>query len=348
MPNGGIATYLKRAGFDVWLLDYRGSPKVLPDYLDAVKKKDPFQGNVYEECQFFTYDEIARVDVDAALRHVRQTIGEATPLSFVGHCVGGGIAAMDIATGIFDEFNVRNVVLIALGLFYEVPWDGWIKVEDYILERILAQDKACRSLDPKDRPSWPRVMRDAYESWPRAWLARGERSIDELLRGLTFMVGKPWNPEFLEDGLNSPILEPVFGPMHLGTYLHCGQLVRRGYAAPYEEVDFVDRSRLGRKARSFSAGPAKDYLNPKSFLEKNITLITGSENRVWHRDAIDLMYEWLRGLDGRDVARYKKHVVPNFGLQDLFWRKGARDLVWPHVKSGLAGVDQVRETAFEI
>src|SRR6185369_17647323 len=63
IPNGGIAAYLKRAGFDVWLLDYRGSPLVLHDYL----KTDPFHGAVFEECRYFTYDRIAEDDVRAGL-----------------------------------------------------------------------------------------------------------------------------------------------------------------------------------------------------------------------------------------------------------------------------------------
>jgi pimeloyl-ACP methyl ester carboxylesterase len=336
IPNGGLASYLKAEGFDVWLLDWRGSPHVLPRYLERIRRHDPFDGDVLAECRHFTYDRVAEEDLREALRAVRRAVGPGVPLSIVGHCVAGGITAIATAKGVLDEFGVSHAVLVALGLFYEVPWDGWIKVEDFILERVLAEDGACRSIDPRDGTTWPGPMDEAYRRWPCPWLPRGRRSTDELLRRLTFMFGKPWNPEYLEDWLDGPILDGIFGPMHLGFYLHSGQMVRRGFAAPFGEGDTIDRGRLTRTCDAASRGRRADYLIPDHYKAMWVTLVTGAENRVWHRDSMDLMYEWLRGLGVADAAdRYRKCIVPDSGLQDLFWKKGATARVGPLIRDGL-------------
>ncbi|HEY3496206.1 MAG TPA: hypothetical protein VGK73_16015, partial [Polyangiaceae bacterium] len=72
--------------------------------------------------------------------------------------------------------------------------------------------------------------------------------------------------------------------------------------------------------------------------DKRITLVTGAENRLWHRDSVDLMYEWLRNeaapskLGGTAV----KHVLPGYAHQDLLWGARAERDVYPLILAGLA------------
>lgn len=78
----------------------------------------------------------------------------------------------------------------------------------------------------------------------------------------------------------------------------------------------------------------------KKTTTKRITLITGSENRLWHRDSIDLMYEWLRnGADGRGArdgrTRLEKHVLSGYRHQELLWGTHAPRHVYPLIARGV-------------
>jgi hypothetical protein len=65
-----------------------------------------------------------------------------------------------------------------------------------------------------------------------------------------------------------------------------------------------------------------------------VTLITGAENHLWHRDSIDLTYEWLRNRASsrRERDRHRKHVLADYGHLDLFWSEDARADVYPLIE----------------
>src|SRR5262249_15157533 len=157
----------------------------------------------------------------------------------------------------------------------------------------------------------------AYAKYPASWLTKCGTTADDILCRLTFMFGQPYPSDVLAPGIHGPLLSELFGGMHIGLYLHAGQVVRRGYAAPFDQPDVIDRSRIRfgseRRARPLWS-PLESYLDPEPFRDKRITLVTGAENRLWHRDSIDLMYEWLRNeatpskLGGTAV----KHVLPGY------------------------------------
>jgi pimeloyl-ACP methyl ester carboxylesterase len=333
LPNDGFAGYLADRLWDVWLLDYRCSPFVQ----DELAKQRPLGGSALAECSFFTLDRIVDFDIPEALAKLIPRIGDAE-LSVMGHCVGGGTVALAIARGKFKR--VRNVVLSALGLFYEVPWNGWVKAEDYLIERVLAQDPTCRAIDPKNLRAWPAVMRTAEGSWPKAWLPSGTEPWESMLRLLTFMFGQPYFLDAIDPSLRCAKLLPVFGNMHLGTYWHLGQMVRRGFAAKFNEPDVIDRSRLLRRRprASHREGPTGgDLASGPNFKDKVVTLVSGAENRLWHRDSMDLMYEWLCNNAGGGSGRFYKQAYRGYGLQEIVWGTNAPDDIFPHIESGLLG-----------
>jgi cholesterol oxidase len=342
LPGGGLAAHLVERGWDVWLLDYRASP-----FLQNVLQGMPVMGGRADrECALFTLDRVVEVDIPQALGVVRSHIGDAE-LSVLGHCVGGGALAMAAARGNLP--GVRNVVLSALGLFFEVPWNGWMKVEDYLIERILSSDKSCRAIDPKRIDLWPEVMKDAFGRWPTSWLPYGRdaRGVESMLSALTFMFGQPFFLDHLDPTLHDGVeVLRVFGAMHLGLYWHLGQMVRRGYAAKFNSADVVqspdviDRSRLrrSRPRQGREAGPVDgDLSSGPRFKDKVVTLVAAAENRLWHRDSLDLMYEWLReNARGGDGAVFKQ-VYPGYGLQELVWGKNANKDIFPNIEKGLRG-----------
>jgi alpha-beta hydrolase superfamily lysophospholipase len=335
VPDGGLVRYLGERGHDVWTLDWRGSGRIVDRLLRC-----PPRGSRQDEYRCFTLDRVASADIPLALAAVRERNGGKS-IAVVAHCFGSGACAVAIAQG--NLASVHSVVLSTLGLFYEAPWDGWIKAEDFVLERILTHAPECRAIDPRRLAEWPRDMRQAYELYPRSWLPAGHAEADEILRRLTFMFGQPYPPEVLAPDIHGPRLSELFGAMHVGLYLHAGQMVRRGFAAPFDEPDVIDRKPTrahaeGPKQPSDAWPPPKSYLDPAPFRDKRITLLTGTENRLWHRDSIDLMFEWLmnEARPSAAGARPVRHVLRGYAHQDLYWGRYAERDVYPIVADALA------------
>ncbi|HEX7669928.1 MAG TPA: alpha/beta fold hydrolase, partial [Polyangiaceae bacterium] len=198
VPHGGLAVYLQRQGFDVWLLDWRGSPRVLDSILDS----RILGGSLDAERRLFTVDTVVDEDIVEGVRAVRARIGPGARLSIVGHCLGGGALSVAIAQGKLEHVGpLHRVVLTTLGLFYEVPWDGWIKGEDFLIERVLASSPECRGIDPHVVKPWPRNMEAAFHRWPAVWLpgttGASRRcgpgiTAEQMLTRLSFMFGVPF------------------------------------------------------------------------------------------------------------------------------------------------------------
>jgi len=333
VPEGGLARYLNRAGWDVFLLDWRSSPHVVGPILDG----EPIGGSFGVERSLFTLDEAANKDVPLGIARVRELL-RGSSLAVVGHCLGGGTTSLAIARGNLQSAGVTSFVLTTMGLFYEVPWDGWVKSEDFLIERVIHQSPECRDIDPHESDAWPPVFKAAFRKWPRPWLYGDRTPEGRMLAALTFMFGRPYATEALHPSLQGPAILDLFGPIHLGIYLHVGQMVRRGYAARFDDPDVIDRARLG--VPTTRPRPASDQvpvvlgdLDPTHFGDKRITLFGASENRLWHRDSIDLMYEWLRSypLGGRIT----KQVLVGYGIQEIYWGKRAERDVYPLIEAAL-------------
>jgi hypothetical protein len=322
LPNGGIVRCLAARGFDVWVLDWRGSRCVL----DALERA-PLGGSLRAERALFTLDHVAESDVPRALAAIRAVVGERASLGVLGFCAAGAALSMAVARGKLEDFGVSTLVFVALGLFCETPWDGWIKAEDFILERLLVEAPDCRSVDPHAE-RWPACLEEAFGAWP--WLPAGATRLDRVFRRLTFMYGEPYARERMSRAVDERALLSLFGPLHLGLYLHAGQLVRRGYAARFDRPDIVPR-------HAESVPPTfEDDLFPEHFARKRATLITGAENRLWHRDSMDRMHDWLlSNASFRREPLHRKHVLRDYAHLDLFLGEGAETDVYPLIEAGL-------------
>lgn len=331
-PNGGLIRYLTSGSCEVWTLDWRGSALVVEP---LVNQRGPLQGDEQRERELFSLDRIAEKDLPAALNEMRLQ-GVQGDISVLGFCLGGGVLSMAVARGTLESLGVGNVILVTLGLFYEVPWNGWIKAEDYLVERSLIRNPNLRRVSPARTEEWPAELAEAYERWPRSWLGGNrDEPIDELFRRLTFMYGEPYARGRLTRELELTLADGYFGSVHLGIYLHASQQVRRGYAARYNELDVIDRSRLSsRRARP---PVVQGDLLPRCFRNKRVTVITGADDRIWHRDSVDLMYEWLRNhaTPSLQRERHRKHVLPRYGHLDLFWSEQAEHETYPLFKAAI-------------
>jgi cholesterol oxidase len=318
-----LVDYLLGQGLEVWTLDWRASMHRARDvYCQAVH-----DGRLADT---FTIDAAAEHDVPAAIAAMRQK-NVRDKIAVLGHCMGGAIVAQGIARGAISSADVETVVLTGLGLFYRAAIDNVLKAEDQVLEGLLAGgqqllhptkgwERSVCTRDPGDGP-WPPPLEDPYDVWLDTPLPHDCEVA--ICHRLSYMFGMPFIPDKIPQ-IHAGYLPTQFGYIPLQFLLHCCQNLRRGHAAPFVAT---------------STGPLPPdtrYLQRRPFQDRRITLITGDLNSLWHRDSIDTMYEWLRrGRRAEQPPSLQKHVVPDFGHQDLYWGVDAPRLVFPKILEGL-------------
>ena len=319
-----LAPWLLANGFDPWLLDWRGSSVVTDDPENAQL--------LLSHGDHFTFNAAAEFDVPGAIRMMRsEKMGG--PIAIIGHCMGAGIVSESIALGHLEGAGIDRVVLSTLGLFYETAIDSRLKSEDRVLERLTRSVSPIGLIDPRmEQPflcRFPPELETIYKNWPGRPFHDGTPvpPTDEMCNRLRFMYGMP----YLHGRMNTTIhastpseLLRQFGGIPLHMYIHAARNIRHGHATFYD----LPGSRSNDEFVSDAARRRFAQL-------ERVTLITGELNRLWHRNSIDLMYEWLCREGPDFTKRVSKTVLPDYGHQDLLWSDSSPDEVFPLIFEGL-------------
>lgn len=336
--EGGLAGYLASCGFDPWLLDWRGSSEVV----EAACK----DGTLAKHKADFNFNLAASEDVPRAIATMRES-GVALPVSALGFCMGAGVLSEAIAMGHINktEVEVDCVVLMTLGLFYEPPLDGRLKVQDRVLESLTSERPEVLFVDPRVADDgkglatpWGKTLEDLYHLWPVALKTHQDPGpttgagefdrVDHMCNRLSFIYGSPYIHDNLVADVHAkdadpPLLPTLFGAVPLQMLIHGVRNIRNRRATmlnatPGSDDDTIvspdARERFGKLAK--------------------VTLITGALNRLWHRDSIDLMYEWLTRDALHHATVVEKHILPHYGHQDLLWGKLSGKDVYPTIADG--------------
>jgi len=310
----------------VYALDWRSSLETA----DALVSGHPPQ----RDGELFTLDAAVEDLANALARVAKAAEVDEAEIRIVGHCIGGALVAQAIAGGRCD---CRHVVLSALGLFFKVGVEGWFKGNDFVLEDELANSVDRKEAGPTypidgriisanvahepKKYAWPAALEERYRFWLGSGLHHG--CGNRFCERISFMYGMPFRLDdigYLHDQPGG--LEGQFGSMPLGIYAHCLRNLRRGWAAPYDAVEGEERAFVDEEARQKFAG-------------RRVTLITGNENQVWHRNSMDLMHEWLGNGAALPDLELRKHVLRDYGHQDLYWSTNAPRDVYPLIAQGL-------------
>jgi cholesterol oxidase len=337
-PGGGLASWLWETNrFDPWMLDWRGSGMTIEK-----ERNQPLLQ--IEDGNPFTFNRAAQIDVPLAVRTIRGRT--AQPIGALGFCMGSAVLAESVARGCITAEQVDAIVLMTLGLFYQTPIDGRLKSDDRLLERLERSRRLgleqVLAIDPRDR-SWPPILQELYDNWPAALKPHDEAALSDeptavanrMCNRLGFMYGMPYNHANLVPEIHGrkdvpgltdllPLLPRLFGAIPLTMYIHGGQNIRRGQATDFETGETL-----------VSAESHAQYAR----LTK-VTLITGALNRLWHRDSIDRMFEWLCRCETGSTVRCEKHVIPTYGHQDLLWGRSSSTDVFPRISAAFENLQR--------
>jgi len=333
--EGGLRSYLTEAGWNVYSVDWRSSMLTADELLEQV-----------QDTQKYTLDAAAH-DLKRAVAWVAKQEGiPEEELGVVGHCVGGALVAQAIARGVEQDsgtfiphtgpFKPKRIVLTTLALFWRVGVEGWFKGTDLVIDDVQSNSIEELSMSAGQR-KWEETIEERFKLWLDSGLHHGCGI--PFCERICFMYGMPFRLADVEYVHNEAELSQQFGSMPLSIYVHCLQNLRRGWSAPFNATEGA-RTLVDEDAR-------------KRFANRRITLITGNENQVWHRDSVDRMYEWLcngeplnRQTSGKDRAGQTKpedplivkHVLSQYGHQDLYWSTQAAEQVYPLILSGLSSL----------
>jgi pimeloyl-ACP methyl ester carboxylesterase len=320
-PQGGFVRHLLEAKEDVWTLDWRAS-KLITDPWRRDKR------NAVPTIHGMTLDQVIEWELPAAIEEVGK---RAAPPRVVAHCMGAAavawaLARKKIGVGHATAAIDPNILLSTIGLFYRTGVDSWFRAHDHAVDELVqtppSPDVWALDPDPARAPAnaayWPGRIQELFSLWLHSPYRECKQ---DFCQRLSFMFGSPYRPDSIPR-LHDHGLRDQFGLMPLSLLLHIAQSIRRGW--------------IGR----YGAGDDWSAFAPEPFAGLRSTLITGSENQLWYREAIDRMYEWLR----RDVRKWnhgcgvRKRIFPRFGHQDLWWHedRAQRLQVYEYVRESLA------------
>ena len=330
---GGFARWLSsQRFFDPWLLDWRASSLVAADPANEGTRRDTPEA--------YNFNLAAQQDIPLAIATVREAT-KTERIAALGFCMGGAILAEAVATASITAADVDCLVLMTMGLFYETPIDGRLKVEDRVLEHLgqLEGKERVLTVDPRvsQKAAWNAELEDMYQRWPAALkkhappdptIGKGLDPVDDMCNRLSFIYGTPYHHPNLPDDIHGTpskraLLPELFGAIPLQLLIHGARNIRHRRATVYGG---------GNAGEEIVTDAARDRFRG---LEK-VTLITGALNLLWHRDSIDLMHEWLTRGNANHLGRFTKHVLPGYGHQDLLWGRGSPGEVFDKIEKGLS------------
>ena len=183
------------------------------------------------------------------------------------------------------------------------------KLQDRILDRLADEDDTIQFITPDAG----RLQMAGHDGRDLPHVAGGlgctpwRVQENDFFRRLAFMFGQPFLVSNLHDRMTQAVVRTQFGAIPFKIYRHAAQNALRGFAAPFGEEGKLDPKTTQRS----DPGHARQHVpRLEAFHDLNITLITGAENPLWHRESIDRMAEWLARRGGPQQTRARRLRPP--------------------------------------
>ncbi len=321
---------LCRAGYDVWLFDYRSSPM-----LDSSLKP-------------FTLDDVAKTDWPMAVDFILKE-AEVPNMQAVVHCMGSMTHLMALLNGME---GIRSVVSSQLTLHPVTNWFNKFKADTY-LARLLREGLPSNLLPMADALAPNKAVADLF----RGLLTVDANSLvvedkdepdkymqDQIINMLTWEVPFPndapcysptchrifgiYGPVFAHEQLNEEThnaIQTVFGAVSTRPFQHIAEIVRQGMA--------VDET------------GANTYLEHYENLRMPITFLAGALNQEFMPDTSLRTLNWLKEVNREWQHYYDRIVWQDYAHMDFFLGKNADQHIYPKIIDALKRHDELLRRA---
>ncbi len=315
-----LVSYLLDHGYtDVWSLDYRMSNR----HSYNLEPND------------YSMDDVALYDHPAAIRKLREVVGESAAIHVISHCLG----AMTFAMALFGQTvqGVRSCIANSVFLTPRIPL--WCHIKSLFFPFLI--DRVFRL--PYVSPLW-----GEQRGWGVGKLIARLMSLlhQECDVPACHMVSEMWGAGFPAvyrhenmDEITHRRTGDLFGGVRLNYTRHSVKMARRQRTIKMKPRD----------AR-YAALP-DDYLASAQAIETPCLLLAGERNRVF----LDSNARCHAELEQRAPGRHQFHRFPRYGHQDIFMGKRVDQEIFPtllefldkHRKGGqLAGLHRLGNSAF--
>jgi cholesterol oxidase len=197
-----LLEYLFVNGYDVWLLDHRGSIDLPPVALD------------------FSADEVALYDYPAAVETMRE-VTEASSVQVVAHCYGAVTFVMSMLNGLR---GIRSAVCSQLGAHFVTPKNMRTKAGLHLPELLEKLHIRNLAVDVKAEHHW----HEKLYSKALQLGALSETCHSDTCRRINFMYGPSFRHTQLNDATHDALHE-IFGIAGLKSLDHWGLMARLGH-----------------------------------------------------------------------------------------------------------------------
>ena len=270
--------HLMVQGYDVWLLDWRGSIRM------------PFSQ--------FTFDQVAEHDYPLAVRKICE-VTKAESIQAVVHCAGATTFFMSMSLGLLPQ--VRCVAASQVALHFRVPLATRLKAEARLPETLARFRR--QYMTPAEDPEYP-IFQGLFGKGVD--LAHHECT-STVCHRITFLYGHLYHHPSMNDDTHER-LDEQFGKCNVTAFRHLAQCVRSGTA---RQFDWGEQE----KQRRYGAPGPQSYLRAEHF-KLPITFVSGEHNRTFLPVSTELTYRWL--LEAHGPGLYRRHILPGYGHIDPF------------------------------
>lgn len=299
-----LVEYLAHNGYDVWLLDYRGSPAL------NSSRKD------------FSIDDVAHEDWPAAVEEVLNKTG-ASAVQCIAHCVGSMSLLMAVLAGMK---GVKSIISSQTSVHPVTSWFNAVKADSGLAS--VLHSGAPKSMDGLIdalglNPELAEMLKNGIATVDMVSSdAVRDKAIDLLL----------WNVPFPgEPPCYSPTCHRVFGVFG-ASYVH-DQLNEMTHNALVDVFGEVSSTPFLQLAEIMRAGVvSNDYMKHPERLCMPIDFIAGSRNQIFYPETTLRTYNWLEAKNpSRPHGNYTRRVFTNYAHMDCFIGRSAATDIFPYL-----------------
>ncbi|MFJ2816838.1 alpha/beta hydrolase [Streptomyces sp. NPDC091279] len=281
------------AGYEPWLLDWRGSCRL------------PYN----ERGPRYSYDDVALYDIPEAVAHIRSRIGADAQLFAVAHCIGALTLSLSLTAGLVPGLSG----VVAQGVFLTPKLYGKSRLPMMIGPELLRGRQSYQAVDIRKAGLF------SSQTLAFALAARGAECTDptcQILHNSAWGMGASlYVHENLHPRTHDRLAE-LFGSAPLSTTAHLRQMDLAHTVGRWHQSD-----------RRYAALPV-DAVAAAGRIDCPVLLISGNENKLW-ADSNKVCHEVLTSRHPHLDVRYTE--VAGYGHVDPFIGRGAAFDVFGHI-----------------